>query len=386
VGTFSFVSLVASTYFLVQAVALRQPLLFYIRSVAPPASAKKIGRLMFWISTSAVFMMLNAFGLGGGIVTVAMSDFWISSQAQPQRHYVLVYFVASFGRIMVSFAQVKAVASDRGTSVARFNLSWCRKQLFNQVLPSSFSSFSTGPAWMFASTASAVELKLLTRTLDICSQLKAFGVSASDKTYWPSLAVACSEMNAHLQLSPQRVVSSNALIAGNWKVIGTTNSALVDSNESTYVEEDVYPSTSERTLSFHYTPSSIGGHEANGGIVRMVEVIESKTSHLSAQEPTRSTNELTGTYTWSSPSILEQHFFMACLGDVKVTVDSTKSTMEFSWPSASDAYLIGFKRESAPTAPLLNAEPVAPDEQTRGSWFVFQKCLDFESGAVQFQY
>lgn len=94
--------------------ALREPLNGFLRRVETSSqSSRKIGRLLFWLGASALFMILSSLSLTAAGVVIFKTGF--SSEAIPQQYFSGV-FMMCLSRIMVSASQIQACCSESLTT------------------------------------------------------------------------------------------------------------------------------------------------------------------------------------------------------------------------------------------------------------------------------
>jgi len=101
----------AATYFAIEGLALREPLgLFIKHTKTRTESARRIGRLMFWLGASAFFMILTCIGhvwLITILTTTGYNNFGNYAQ-----EYFGVWFLLSASRILVAASQLLAVSPE----------------------------------------------------------------------------------------------------------------------------------------------------------------------------------------------------------------------------------------------------------------------------------
>ena len=100
---------IAGIFFISRSVTVKQPMLEYLRNVRAigtvnPQSRRKIGHLFFWLSASAVIMVLASVGMifGSLFMIRGIRDWSISS-------WSFAVFYVVFARVLVAVAQVNAI-------------------------------------------------------------------------------------------------------------------------------------------------------------------------------------------------------------------------------------------------------------------------------------
>jgi hypothetical protein len=106
---YTFANVFAAVYFMSKARALREPLIGFLRRVETSSeSSRKIGRLLFWLGASALFMIMNSVSLAAAGIVLFKTGF--SPGAIPQQYFSGL-FIVCVSRIMISASQIQACCS-----------------------------------------------------------------------------------------------------------------------------------------------------------------------------------------------------------------------------------------------------------------------------------
>ena len=115
----------AGLFFVVKANATQQPLIEYLRHVRTAGtsnseSMRKVGRLVFWLSTSAIFMIAASAGMCYSTIFMVLGLDKKTAMVWPFSVLYVILF-----RVLISWAQVNAVRP----STAAFSFAWAFAQV-----------------------------------------------------------------------------------------------------------------------------------------------------------------------------------------------------------------------------------------------------------------
>jgi len=125
-----------ATYFVLKARALHEPLKIYLSRVqlAGTESARRIGKLLFWLRASSLFMWMTAIWMTSAVFIVR------SGYPLLQYGYFVFFFGISASRILASASQVQAVS--RGSASKRL-LTMLKPIYLRNILTKSFGQISS---------------------------------------------------------------------------------------------------------------------------------------------------------------------------------------------------------------------------------------------------